>query len=149
MTQPAYIAGLIRPVKWAAVAPNPDGTWTAVWHISFQEQFSLDRAVLDDLARTCDDEFFGFHVRFDVQSEHDLCAVATTPSWSMDDPYYLLTYRMFTLLNQEIGRISAIEEQPRDWWSPFRGWSRSSADDWEQQIRELRRVAASSIDGAS
>ena len=147
MSAPSYLASMIKPVRWAPTVEQPDGSWRAWWRIAFRGRIGVDGPALEAAARRCDDAFFGFSVDLRREGVDRLRATVATTRWSMDDPYYFLTYHMFSRLEMDIGPIATIEGYPRDWWWPFRRSVPISAEQWQQQLLALRSLVPPDVAG--
>ena len=142
MGRPNIAASMIPTLTWPSAEKNTNGLWYITWNITLVDDRHVCRSELDEVARRCDDNFFGFWVTLDHVSARQLRAVVTTAHWSMDDPYYVLTYRMLAVLDAELGPISSIEDQPMERWRPFRSGEPSSPEHWDNQVRRLRAWVA-------
>ena len=112
-----FDASSIRPVRWGELRQLPTGHWLTTWRI---DTISLDRARLPAVEDAARDDREGFYPALALAEPLVLEAAVETTRWGMELDYYELTYRLFSLIDSQVGRIRLIQGAPRDWWRPFR-----------------------------
>lgn len=106
----------VKPTRWGEVVQLPDGHWRTTWTIELESPTSVDLAEITAMAA---DAEAGFTPRLSLQGTAELLVTIDTTRWGLEDDYYGLTYRLFKLIDAELGRIRFIQGSPREWWSPF------------------------------
>lgn len=110
-------AAWVKPIRWGEVAQLPDGHWQTTWNIEME---TLDAAGLDEVAAMAADAEAGFTPRLSAPGPMELLVTVDTTRWGMEVDYYGLTYRLFKLIDERLGRIRLIQGTPREWRNPFR-----------------------------
>lgn len=110
-------AAWLKPIRWGDLAQLPDGHWLTSWVIELE---SLDLTNLAEVAARATDPAAGFTPTLAPQGEANLLVTIETSRWGMEVDYYGLTYRLFTLIDSQLGRIRFIQGTPREWRNPFR-----------------------------
>ena len=109
-------AGWPKPTRWGELARLPDGHWLTSWKIELE---SLDLTNLAEVAASATNPEAGFTPTLTPQGDANLLVTIETSRWGMEDDYYGLTYRLFRLIDSQLGRIRFIQGDPRNWRNPF------------------------------
>ena len=114
---PEYNAKNLIYNRWAPLKHLPGGHWQRTWSLLLKEevrsQISLEKVSIE-----LSEE--GFKVVLTQNAPKRLTATVTTVEDGWDDRFFFATYRMFKRIDEKIGTIETIEDQPRDLWRPWR-----------------------------
>jgi hypothetical protein len=114
-----YASAHVHPTRWGAVTRNSDGSWTTLWRIGVEESVA-DQPVASSAVELLRDDDAGFRASVSSVDDRELELRVDTEQDAMWARYYVLTYKVFGLIDSNLAPIGTIESLPKDWYQPFR-----------------------------
>jgi hypothetical protein len=97
------------------------GAWGQRWRVETDVDIPTERAILDSAERAMGQD--AFEVRIDLTGRRSADLLVTLRDDPAQGRFLYAIYNALKAFDHMVARISSVEDQPREHWTPLREWA--------------------------